>query len=113
MEGKIVEFVHPELNVPVVAIGGNYVFTREERFSFNDRSILYYVGVATFDTTCCGAGGCAYAFVPGFIAQWKIGKSDDGQPISRIELVKDPKDQKEIQSLIAKKQIVNQVNFHV
>ena len=107
------EFAHPELNAPVIAIGGNYVFTHEKRIPFKEREILYYIGIATFDTTCCGAGGCAYAFVPGFILSWKNNRNEKGVPVSSIELVKDPSVQDEVRALILKNEMVNQINFHV
>ena len=94
MEGNEEKFIHPELNAQVIAIGGNYIFTQEKRILYRERDVLYYIGVATFDTTCCGAGGCAYAFVPGYIVQWKTGNTAEGQPISLIELIKEKEDQK-------------------
>ena len=74
---EIKDFVHPDLGREVTAIGGYYVFDREIRLPYNGREILYFVGYAVLDSSCCGAGGCAYVFVPGFIIQWKYQKSPD------------------------------------
>lgn len=113
METNKENFVHPELDIPVVAIGGNYVFSHEKRIPFLKRELLYYLGIATFDTTCCGAGGCAYAFVPGFVLNWKVDKNEKGRPITIIEPVREPSLREEIKSLIFQTEMVNQVNFHV
>ena len=77
-----VEFVHPDLMTPITAIGGNYTFTRIERFKLGEDEILYLVGVGVLDSTCCGYGGCAYAFVPGRIDQWHVKTDADGRPVN-------------------------------
>ena len=38
------DFIHIELNVETVAIGGHYVFTKEVRLPFNGREVLYLAG---------------------------------------------------------------------
>lgn len=107
----VTDFVHPKLDEEVTAIGGHYVLTKEVRESFNDQSFLYFTGYAVIDTSCCGAGGCAYAFVPGLIVEWKYKNTPDNHPVSRIKPVRDPAIQREIKRLIKDREIVNQVNF--
>ena len=51
------DFTHPELGQEVTAIGGHYVFGKEIRWPFSNREILYFVGYAVLDSTCCGVGG--------------------------------------------------------
>ena len=65
------DHVHLPLDEEVTAIGGSYRLVKEERLSIDGREVLYIVGHGVFDTTCCGAGGCAYAIVPGYIIDWK------------------------------------------
>jgi hypothetical protein len=72
------DFVHPELGREVTAIDGHYVFGKEIRLPYNGRELLYFVGYAVLDATCCGMGGCAYVLVPGFIRQWKYKKNQRG-----------------------------------
>lgn len=105
------DFIHMELNVEVVAIGGHYVFTKEVRLPFKDQEVLYLAGYARFDTSCCGSGGCGYALVPGFIRNWKHTINTDGRPISTIGPVNDPNIQKQITSLVKKIESVAQVLF--
>ena len=105
-------YVHRGLDEVVTAIGGHYRFTREVRVPFEGRELLYRCGYAVFDTTCCGAGGCSYVLVQGFIRSWQDGTDADGLPLSRVQPVRDPDVQKRIRELIMKKEPVSQVNFH-
>ena len=105
------DFAHPQLGREVTAIGGHYVFGQEIRMPFHDREILYFVGYAVLDSTCCGVGGVAYVLVAGFIRQWKIKKNHNDCFISVIEPIGDQVVQKEVRSVIQKKEMVFQVTF--
>jgi hypothetical protein len=105
------DFVHPKLGLEVTAIGGHYVFGKEIRLSYHSREILYYVGYAVLDSTCCGVGGCAYVYVPGFVQKWKYKRNEDEADISEIDPIRDRFVQKEIRRRIQKKEMVFQVSF--
>ncbi len=105
------DFVHPQLGREVTAIGGHYVFGKEIRLPYNGREILYFVGYAVLDSTCCGVGGCAYVLVPGFIRQWKYKKNQGDCFISKMDPIRDFAMQKDIRRLIQKKEMVFQVTF--
>jgi len=105
------DFSHPELNVQVTAIGGSYFMLKEARLQLNGEDILYLVGTAIFDTTCCGTGGCAYALVPGFIRKWQYKTDANGRPVSRVKSVSERRLRKKIREMIFKKESVHQVNF--
>jgi hypothetical protein len=105
------DYTHPKLGQEIKAVGGHYVFTHERRFPYNGRQILYFVGYAVLNSNCCGAGGCAYVLVPGFIQQWKYKKSSDDADISQIESIRDVKVQQEIRNFIQRKEIFHQVMF--
>ena len=107
----IQEFIHPELGREVTAIGGHYVYGKEVRMPHEGREILYFVGYAVLDSTCCGVGGCAYALVPGFIRTWKYKKNQNGCLVSEMNPIRDQVIQKAIQRLIQKKEMVSQVTF--
>jgi hypothetical protein len=104
-------YVHQELNQDIAAIGGHYVLTREVRLPFHGREVLYLVGCAVVDTSCCGAGGCAYALVPGFILEWKSQTDGDGLAVSQVEPIRDKALQREIGRLIKEAEPVHQVTF--
>jgi len=108
---EIQDFTHPQLGREVTAIGGHYVFGKEIRMPYHNREILYFVGYAVLDSTCCGVGGVAYVLVAGLIRQWKYKKNQDNVFVSKVEPIQDQSVQKEVRSLIQKKEMVFQVTF--
>lgn len=105
------DFVHQPLNEEVRAIGGHYTLVKEERLSFKGRDILYFIGLASFDTSCCGTGGCAYAHVIGFVGEWKFRKTEEGNSVSEVDPVRDETMQNEIRDALIEKEKVHQVQF--
>lgn len=105
------DFSHPELNVQVTAIGGSYFMLKESRMQLGDEELLYLVGTAIFDTTCCGTGGCAYALVPGMVCNWQYKTDEHGRPVSRVRPVSGERLRKKIRELIFKAESVHQVDF--
>jgi hypothetical protein len=107
------DFIHPILGQEITAIGGHYVFNKEGRLDVDSREVVYLVGYAVVDTSCCGMGGCAYALVPGIVKEWKYKKDDDGLSVSQVEPIHDADEQQEIRGLIQKKEMVQQVTFNL
>jgi hypothetical protein len=105
------EYVHQPLNQEVTAMGGHYFLVKEVRLQFEGHEVLYLVGHAAFDTSCCGAGGCAYALVPGFILDWKSKTNEDGLALSQVKSIRDEEAQRELQQLIQKQEMVHEVRF--
>ena len=111
MNTGIQDFSHPQLNERVTAIGGSYILLKEVRLPFDGEDLLYLIGAAIFDTTCCGAGGCAYALVPGFVRQWKYKSDENGRPVSQVSPVAGDRLREKIKAVILKKESVHQVDF--
>jgi hypothetical protein len=105
------DYVHHELNQEITAIGGHYVLVKEARLPFHGREVLYLVGHAAFDSTCCGAGGCAYALVPGFLLAWKSRTNEEGLAVSHVEPIRGTGVQQQVRRLIRDTEIVQQVSF--
>jgi hypothetical protein len=105
------EYVHQELNQEVTAIGGRYLLAKEVRLPVRGRELLYLVGHAAFDTACCGAGGCAYALVPGFVVDWQARLNSTGLAVSQVEPVRGQEIQRQIRRLIERQEPVHQVIF--
>ena len=105
------EYRHEKMNQEVDAISGHYTFNKEVRLPFHDREILYLVGCAVVDKSCCGVGGCAYALVHGYVLSWKSKVDDSGTPISEIESIRDESTRRELIQLIQDTEIVTQVQF--
>ena len=104
-------FVHEPLNVDVDAIAGHYTFTKEVRLPWEGRELLYLVGYAIIDTSCCGVGGCGYALVPGFVQSWHSGTDDRGLPISQVEPIRDAAVRRGMERHIEREEHVPQVQF--
>jgi hypothetical protein len=111
MNRKPAEYIHEELNREIHAIGGYYRFTHEIRAPFEAKEILYLKGYALWDNTCCGAGGCSYVLVQGFVEQWKVRTNTRGIPVTRVNKIRDSVFQQRIRSFILKRETVQQVQF--
>ena len=107
----ITNFVHYPLNQEITAIGGHFFFVKEVHLPYKGRELLYRVACAAVDRSCCGEGGLGYAVVPGFLIRWHAEYTKEGLPISHVEPITRPTERKKIESLIQKKEFINQVNF--
>ncbi len=106
------KFIHPLLNEQNMAIGGHYVLAKEGKLVFKDREVLYLVGYGILDNSCCGAGGCGYAIVPGYMVAWHADKTQDQErDISFVEPVEEVF-YRDIGKLLRRKENVTQVHFH-
>jgi len=110
-KNRYFEYAHRDLEHEVTAIGGHYRFQREVCLAFRGRPVLYLVGYALYDSTCCGVGGCGYALVQGLVEKWKYRRDTAGFPVSRMAEIDEPKAQAEIGRLIQARETVQQVVF--
>lgn len=105
------DYVHQPLGRQVTAIGGDYLLVKEVRLPIRGREVLVVVGHAAFDTTCCGAGGCAYALVPGCVTGWKVSTNADGLAVSQVEPIRDDGVRESVRQWVRKEEGVLQVQF--
>ena len=110
IKGETVEFVHPLLGVGVDAIGGHYLFIKEEELDHRTGKILYLVGYAVTDRSCCGLAGCGYAVVAGHVRSLRNGLSHDKRPVSTVEPIEE-KLYDEVAKAIRMKEALSQVHF--
>ncbi len=111
MGDDIKTYTHPVLNDPVTAIGGTYVITGEQKIGYQGEQLLVFSGHAVFDTTCCGAGGCAYALVPGFVDSYRYGQDDAGRWLSRVRPIEGTQRRKTVTAVIRAETNMQQVQF--
>lgn len=104
-------YVHRELGGRVTAIGGHYVMDKEALMRLDGRSVLYLVGHAVLDTSCCGSGGCGYAQVLGYVEQWKSETDEAGYAMTVVTSVHDKRERQRIADLVKKTEMVQQVLF--
>ncbi len=104
-------YVHRELGGSVTAIGGHYIFDKEALLQLDGRSVLYLVGHAVLDTSCCGSGGCGYVQVLGYVKQWKTRMDEAGYAMTEVIPVHDRQERQRIATLIKKAEMAQQVLF--
>ena len=107
----LLDHVHPKLNQAVTAIGGQYSFMKQGTLSYQGRPILYYVGYALLDTSCCGVGGVSFARVAGFVCDMAYKTNASGALVSRVEPITDKTTQKQIRKVLQDRESVYQVDF--
>jgi hypothetical protein len=107
------EYAHAVPDDEVRSVSGAYVVEAERRIDVGGREVLVVLGHASFDTSCCGAGGCRYALVPGYVVAWKQGTRGDGDEtaVSEVEPVAEECARKAIRERILAAELVQQVNF--
>ena len=69
--------------------------------SYRGKEVLYLKGVADVESSCCGGGGGGFIKVPGYIHSWKKTQNEMGRPISEIETIEAPDQQREILDLLS------------
>lgn len=104
------DYTH-ELNTEVRSISGGYNLDAEGKIEIEGREVLYAVGNAMVDSACCGACGCRFAVVPGYVLNWKSKKNADGVFVSVVEPVADQLVKKELEKILRALQGVTQVVF--
>ncbi|MDD4875701.1 MAG: hypothetical protein PHQ86_01005 [Dehalococcoidales bacterium] len=104
-------YTHSKLNEESYSIAGHYCLEKEVRLQYHDRTVLYAIGYAVVDTSCCGVGGCRYALVPGYIINWQKEINGSSLPVSLVETISDKSTQNDITRLIKETEIITQVDF--
>ena len=107
----LLDHTHLTLNSEIAAIGGEYAFLKEATVRFQENTILYYVGCAVLNSTCCGTGGVCFARVPGVVYALKYKTDESGVPISRVQPITDKTFQKKIRKILQDTEMVHQVEF--
>lgn len=107
----LLEVSHPALNSEVTAIGGYYVILKEDTLDFQNREVLYWVGCAVLNSSCCGIGGVSYAKVQGYVQRYRYKQDLSGADVSLVEPIVDAFQRKTIQQLLMRKEMIHQVEF--
>jgi hypothetical protein len=104
-------YTHTKLNDEVHSISGYYCPQKEGTLPYKGRDVLFVVGQATVDNSCCANGCWEYAFVPGYILHWQNHTDGAGQLISEVEPIRDTGARADISRIIKDSVGVNQVDF--
>ena len=105
------KYTHLELNEDVNCMAGFYTPLKEVRLEYNHREVLYVIGRAVIESSCCGVGNWGYALVPGYMVSWQNEKNDDGLPKSEVEPISDEAAQNDIRKIIKEVENISQIEF--
>ncbi len=100
---QIREYIHIEPGQENQAIAGYYEVEEELRLSLGQKEILCILGYVCWDNSCCGAGGCRYVNVPGYILNYKNVVDREGRPVSKVQRITDKDEQRQIRDILRKK----------
>ena len=107
-----IKYTHLELGKDVEAgIAGYYTPEKEVRLAHNGREVLYVIGNAEVEASCCGAGSWKYAVVPGYIVNWQNTKNEAELPVSEVEPILDKAAQNNLRRIIETTETAAQIGF--
>jgi len=110
--GAIIEFAHSDLGQEVPARAGYYTPLEEHILPYKGREVLYILGHACIETSCCGGtGSWAYIQVPGFLVRKHVRGGGTTHPISEIEIIEDEEARNSIRESLMRKHSVSQVDI--
>lgn len=106
------EYTHLKLGEDyVTGIAGYYTPEKEARLKYNGREVLYVIGQAVIESSCCGVGSWGYALVPGYIVDWQSKRSETGLPVSEVEPILDEGARSSIKQIIQTSEGISQIGF--
>lgn len=107
-----VEFVHPDLGQEVTARAGYYVPLEEHVLPFKGREIIYILGHACIENSCCGGqGSWGYLQVPGFLVRKHIRGGQTAPLVSEIEIIQDEPTRNDIRESLLTRHPVSQIDI--
>jgi hypothetical protein len=106
-----IKYTHLELDKNVTCVAGYYTPQKEVRLKYDDREVLYVIGRAVIESSCCGLGNWGYALVPGYIVSWQTRKNDAGLPVSEVEPISDEVAKSNIRKIIKETENITQIEL--
>jgi hypothetical protein len=81
------EFTHPRLDEEVRTLSGYYVPREEHLLPHDGREVLYIVGDACIEASCCGVASWSYVQVPGFLIRRGLHGEGTAPTVSEVETI--------------------------
>ena len=111
IETRIKDYAHQALNRQYGGPSGYYTPRREVLLDYRGRQVLYILGHAVVESSCCGSGNWDYALVPGFVVNWRWGTNQAGLLVSSIEPIEGSETVKDLASLIESREKTGCITF--
>ncbi len=107
-----INYTHLELGKDVeIGIAGYYTPQQEARLKYNGKEVLYVIGRAVVESSCCGSGSWLYAIVPGYIVNWQNQRNEADLLVSEVEPIRDDEAQKKIRRIIETSEDASPIGF--
>ena len=81
------EFTHPQLGEEVRTLAGYYLPREEHLLPHDGREVLYIVGDACIEASCCGVASWSYVQVPGFLIGRRVHGEGTMPTVSEVETI--------------------------
>lgn len=94
-------------------VNGAYELHSIKRLWEQQREILYCLGEAELDNSCCGLVGLSYALVIGEMVERDVRKTSDGHSVSVVRAISDTESQRRIRAQLLASENISEVNFYV
>lgn len=109
---RVIRFTHPQLGQEVNGRAGYYVPAEEHTLLYGGREVLYILGCACIDNSCCSAPkNWGYVLVPGFLVRRHVSSDESGMPVSEVEPVGNEADRAGIRQSLLEKHPGTQIDF--
>ena len=95
----------------LTGIAGYYTPQKEVRLPHNGREVLYVIGRAVIESSCCGSGSWIYAIVPGYIVNWQNQRNGADLPVSEVEPILGDEAQEKIRRIIETSEDASPIGF--
>lgn len=105
------EYTHLKTNEDVTCIAGYYTPLKEVRLPYDGKEVLYVVGQAVIESSCCGVGRWGYVMVPGYIVHWQKRTNEAGLPVSEVEPISDRAARDNIRRTVQEMESISQIEF--
>ena len=98
------EYNHLELGVEVHNIAGYYVPLEEHIIPFDGKELLFLLGFACIESSCCGVRSWNYIQVPGFLLNKNVKEGPEGiTGVSEVDTIDDSNTKIRIAEILAAK----------
>ncbi len=94
-------------------VNGVYELHCLKQLRVQEQEVLYCLGEAELDNSCCGLIGVSYALVIGEIVTQAMRKTPDGNAVSLIRQIQDAQSECKIRAALLERENISDVNFYV
>ena len=105
------EYVHQKLGEDCFGIAGYYTPQKEIRLEYEGRQVLYVIGRAVLEASCCGKGDWNYVLVPGYIISWHNRVNAAGLDVSIIDPILDWETRNRLTQIMRDKEGIDWISF--